>query len=94
MVSIITLIQNGKRYYKNKMTLKKMAEEDNENPEDALQSLLKGTQPGGSLMAGAQAGGPNAEWDAQLNQILSSMNFESRQIEELLKPKSQEDQTI
>lgn len=28
-----------------------------------------------------------------MNQILASMNFESKQIEELLKPKSQEDQT-
>lgn len=91
MVSIITLIQNGKRYYKNKMALKYSAETDPEN-EDVLQSLMKGTQPGQSLMPGAQAGA-NAEWDAQLNQILSSMNFESKQIEELLKPKSQEDQT-
>jgi hypothetical protein len=44
-------------------------------------------------MPGAPAGGVNAEWEAQLNQILASMNFESKQIEELLKPKSQEDQT-
>lgn len=42
MVSIITLIQNGKRYYKNKMALNESADADPES-EDVLQSLMKGT---------------------------------------------------
>lgn len=99
MVSLTTLAQTGKRFYRNKLHLEKRSQESaDEDPQSLLALLTDGKQPEaatglGSLMPfGASEGDP--DWDASKRSLLQQMNRYYSASQALILPDSEEESQV